>query len=356
MASLSYLYLLIIFGCNCWKCHGTKTIGTLQAASAPEYFLSVFADESESFVAGLHKSSISSAQLWVYDDVTGHITARGLELALTADNLDVILSDVVEITDDDLSSQRWDITINQHIILLHNGKSLYFSTAKEGIPVRLTGTSATNLNQVWIFGATLAPTLAPTFKPTVVHIPKQKHHKKQEGSGWGKILLLLLLPILFGLSLFTCWKYRIFIRELLEKIMTPNPPPPPPPKSSRNKSSSRKTKKQSRKSSLDSSNPFGGDEEEDEEDDDDDGATAHGGYRIAGGEVEMAEFPGGEGDTSEDDDTAPLVSGDSCDSIGSILFIYIYIFPPSKPHTHAYLSQMFSNVFKYLCLMQTITL
>jgi hypothetical protein len=108
---------------------------------------------------------VDDAQQWVFDDESGHIVARGIELALTAGATDVTLAEVDQ-EDDDNAAQKWHVALTGHVLLLRNGKSLAFAYAKEGMPVRVMPTAQSVPKQVWVFGATPSPTALPTHAPT----------------------------------------------------------------------------------------------------------------------------------------------------------------------------------------------
>jgi hypothetical protein len=47
----------VVLACAVAAGSGAKQIGTLMSAASPEYFLAVFSDNNDQFVAGLHESS-----------------------------------------------------------------------------------------------------------------------------------------------------------------------------------------------------------------------------------------------------------------------------------------------------------
>lgn len=253
-------------------CLGLKRVGTIQSASS-EYFLAVFSNDLDELVAGLHETKASGAQLWEYDDETGHIMARGIELALTARNMDVMLLDLVPDADDDMSAQRWDITINQHIILLRNGKSASFANPKEGMPVRLTATAEGNEKEEWIFGATPAPTLVPTRAPS--SRVRRSHHSGP--NVWGVILNVLGAVLIAAGACFGAFHYFTG-KSQAQQAHRPRAAAAPPPPCVRRK-----------KPPLSERNPFEGPDKQAVED------------------IEMQSFPGGDGEEDEESDTAPLV-------------------------------------------------
>ena len=117
---------------------GVTRVGTLQSASSP-YYLSVFSDpETDTLLAGLHTTMPANAQLWEYDEGTGRLKARGIELFLTAVETD---GSIVLSAGSDLILCRWSIELNNHIVLLSNGKSLTFNSPREGMAVRLAYTN-----------------------------------------------------------------------------------------------------------------------------------------------------------------------------------------------------------------------
>jgi hypothetical protein len=258
-------------------------VGTLQS-SLSGYFLAVFED-NDVYAAGLHETASADAQLWSYDESTGLIIARGMEYALTADAaLDVQLRDKVEESDDDESAQRWVITITNHIVCLRNGKSVTFSSPKEGMPVRLMATSEKNRNQQWIFGATPAPTLSPT-RPPSFH-KKKKHKQPNKSSSTSSVWFWLKATFSLG-SLAACGGLSVWIWRKVEAAAGGGSSEPEKDDDDNGGPENRKKKKRPVKPSNSSGvpNPF------------------------ESSDVEMAQFPSNEGedDDEDNDDTVPLV-------------------------------------------------
>jgi len=259
-------------------------VGTLQS-SLSGYFLAVFED-NDVYAAGLHETASADAQLWSYDESTGLIIARGMEYALTADAaLDVQLRDKVEESDDDESAQRWVITITNHIVCLRNGKSVTFSSPKEGMPVRLMATSEKNRNQQWIFGATPAPTPSPT-RPPSFHKKKKKHKQPNKSSSQSSVWFWLKAISSLG-SLAACAGLSVWIWRKVEAAAaaTGGGSSEPEKDDDNGGPENRKMKKRPVKPSNPSGvpNPF------------------------ENRDVEMAQFPSNEDDGEDNDDTVPLV-------------------------------------------------
>jgi len=138
---------------------------------------------------------VDDAQQWVFDDESGHIVARGIELALTAGTTDVTLAEPsADDEDDDKAAQKWHVALTGHVLLLRNGKSLAFAYAKEGMPVRVMPTSMTVAKQVWVFGATPSPTAVPTHAPT--RVPQPNHSAAGEHKSWWPVIVSALAAVL----------------------------------------------------------------------------------------------------------------------------------------------------------------
>ncbi len=178
-------------------------VGTVRSTDAP-YYLAVFSDpKTDELLPGLHATSLTLAQLWEFDEGSGLVKARGVERFLTAVSIanseSVVLADIYSGTSaadlaqpstesaasavpvivspsfgvhgaaasksSDWVAQTWMITLNGHIVLLRNGKSLSFSSAQEGMRVRLALTSDADMKQGWVFAETPHPTESPTTQP-----------------------------------------------------------------------------------------------------------------------------------------------------------------------------------------------